>query len=272
MRRPRTSKPCTTAASVTDMRQPTLHCVLATMAQHGDKWASDTLVMEFEPLAIKFSRALLPGMESTTTEDLRQTGALVMLELIQKFDWTRSSWMTFCYRWLPLKVKRLTDGAFQDRLVGIPTNRLASDRTRYRATGEAAHRLHGGVSICGRKAQASDSAEPMTDDEFLMALVPDMQQPDTAGDSLLVKQIWAAVDCLPKTDRALVCMYYGQQMTLEQMGAELGKTRQAVNVALAKAITKLRFNLGVEHDHTTHTDRAKTLRRSRSIKSATVQH
>lgn len=227
-------------------RQARLHDVLAAEAAKGDQWAMNELLRQYEPLIIKTSRALVAGMESTTVEDLKQTAGLVLMEMVTAYNIEAAAFTTFAFRFMPLQIRRLADTAFQDRLVSPPAHVLRGDRSRYRDTGEAEHHLNAGISI---NARQSPEGGEMPADEFLAFIWPDACCDDDLGIGLLKRQVWAAVDALAPRDKTLVRMYYGAGMTLEQIGAELGKTRQAVNTALAKAIAKLQIKLGANHDH-----------------------
>lgn len=247
-------------------RQARLHDVLAVEAANGCQWAMNELLRQYEALIIKYSRALVSGMESTTVEDLKQTAGLVLLEMVKTYNIEAAAFTTFAYKFMPLKIRHLADGEFQDRMVSPPAYAMRNDRSRYRETGEAEHHLHAAVGICGR--QSPEGGE-MPADEFLAFIWPEACCDEDLGIGLLKQQVWAAVDKLQPRDRALIRLYYGGVgMTLEQIAAEQGKTRQAVNTALAKAISKLRSNLlGANHDH--HNDQ--TNQPPRSIKAA-IRH
>lgn len=53
-----------------------------------------------------------------------------------------------------------------------------------------------------------------------------------------------AIATLPPRDRELVALRYGADMTSNQIGAVLGLRRNAVDVALHRALTRLRVELG----------------------------
>lgn len=244
-------------------RTPNLHDWLAYHGGKGDVWCRDEVIRQFDGLLSKISRALLPGMESNTFDDVKQAAAVALMELLPKYDINRASLMTFAFRWVPLKTRRLLDGDFQDRIVAPPINVLQADRSRLKNTGKAEHRLYAAVSINDRSIQSADG-EMIDPAEFLCMIAPDMVQPDTNTENLLAKQVIAAVDSLSDADKALIRLYYLQGRTLEEMGELLGRTRQAVNVALSKALHRLQYKLGLHNDYTHSNIRIQNVRSIRA--------
>jgi|GEM_PF-6136598 len=251
--------------TLTESRTPVLHDVLADLAGKGDQWAMNELVRQFEPLIGKFTWALLPGMESTSAEDLRQIGAVCFIEMVPKYKIEVASFMTFVFRWLPLKMKRESDGNFQDRLVSPPVNKLSKDRARIKRGESPEFIMCASTSINGRTFNGTDGPEQVSDDEFLHFLTG--ESVECAGEQAATSRIvWATIDALPEADRKVLHLYYKADMSLETIAEIFGVTRQAINTRIAKALATVQYKLGIRDDKPTHTTRFKHLR---SIKQAT---
>jgi RNA polymerase sigma factor (sigma-70 family) len=244
-------------------RTPNVHDMLACLAAAGDPWSREEIIRQYDSLLSKVARNLLPGTESATFDDLKQVATLAMLELLPKYDMKRASLMTFAFRWLPLRTRRLLDGEFQDRIVSPPINVLQGDRSRLKNTGVAEHLLNASVNIFDRTIGDGEMIDAA---EFLSRIAPDTVQPDYNEANVLTKQVLAAVDSLSDSDRALIRLYYLQGATLQNIASQLGRTRQAVNVALSKALHRLQFKLGLHNDYTHSNIRIKNVR---SIRAAT---
>lgn len=248
------------------MEQPralNVHDLIALEAGRGDAWAMDEIVRQYQPMIIKFAKALLPGCESSTAEDLRQIGAIALMEMARKYD-GRAAFITFAYRYMPLRMRRFADGDFQDRLVAPPTNELTKDRSRVKKTGRANHYLHAGISINNRNKNSPDGVDTMTDDEALTALAG-LSTEANYEENVLIRQIWHHVDSLPPRERKFMELYFKAGLTLEQIAEAAGVTRQAVNTSVGKALQRLKDKMGLHNDDTPNPNRTIL---ARSIKSA----
>lgn len=243
-----------------------LQDVLALQARHGDDWCRDELIRLYQPMLGKFSRALLAGMESTDAEDLRQIGVLAIMEIIDSFD-GRASFTTFAFKYLPLRMRRMADGQFQDRIVAPPVNKLSKDRARIRKGEEPQYKMRAASSISNRRISGPDGVDVMTDDEALASLAPDMVQEDTHHENVLIRQIWECVDSLPAAEAKILRLYFGNNsgLTLDELASICGITRQGVNCRVAKALARLQSKLGITQNEPTHRTR---MRDVRTIKAA----
>lgn len=252
-------------------RQPVLHDVLADHAKNGDQWAMNELLREYQPLIGKFSWALLPGMESSTVEDMKQIASVAFIELVNGYSIDAAAFMTFVYRFLPLRMKRMADGEFQDRMVSPPVNVLSKDRTRIRNGEEPLYRLGAAASISNRTVRGADGPEEVTDADYL-ALLTDEHVVECDGErAATAKKVWEVIDTLPEADRKIMHLYYGEaDMTLEAIAEVIGITRQALNIRMAKALVKTQRILELRNDNATHTTRPQDVRNVRSFRQASA--
>lgn len=241
-----------------------LQDALAVSAAAGDTWAMAELNSVYANYIGGVCAKILHGTLSQEMSDLKQQAFLVLHEMVHEYRPEAAAFTTHLMNYFPRKIKRQLDQI--DRTVSIPVNLLQQDRKRMRENGdESEFKLSAVSSISGKSISGSDG-ELLSDDDYLSLIAPDMVQEDTHEENLLAKQVVAAVDSLSDQDKALIRLYYLQGMTLEQMGDMLGRTRQAVNVALAKALTRLQYKLGITQNEPTHYTRMHNVR---SIKQTT---
>ena len=89
-------------------------------------------------------------------------------------------------------------------------------------------------------------------DELLAARTPLLAEPPDAPaqerDSVLRLDLARALERLDERDRELVALRYGADLTAKQIAAQLGMTTNAVEVALHRALRRLRAELAGEPD------------------------
>ena len=78
------------------------------------------------------------------------------------------------------------------------------------------------------------------------ALIPsEPEQPDTAYEKSETKdRIRAAIESLPAREQKVIGLYYYQEATMKQIGAEIGVNESRVSQLHARAIRRLREALG----------------------------
>lgn len=243
-------------------RQMKLQDALAVSAAGGDAWAMAELNSVYGNYIGGVCAKIIRGTVSQEMGDLKQFGFIVLAEMVNEYDAEKAAFTTHLMNYFPHKLKRELDKI--DRPVYVPVNVLQNDRRTLRETGTSEFPLNAVTSVSDKTITGSDG-ETLSEADYLALVAPDMVQPDNAEENLLAKEVLAQVDSLPTQDQILIRMYYMQGLTLEQIGEALGRTRQAVNVAIAKALGRLQYRLGVTQNEPTHNTR---MHHVRSIKQA----
>lgn len=71
-------------------------------------------------------------------------------------------------------------------------------------------------------------------------------QPDPVDEIVLrdrVRSVWQAVDCLPPQQRAAMILKFSDDLTMEDIGAILGKSPAAAKLLIYRAVQRLRVEL-----------------------------
>jgi hypothetical protein len=98
------------------------------------------------------------------------------------------------------------------------------------------------------RINAIESTSPLASGENLdestlpAALIPsEPEQPDTAYEKSEIKErIRAAIESLPPREQKVIGLYYYQEATMKQIGAEIGVNESRVSQLHARAIRRLR--------------------------------
>src|SRR5437016_12746631 len=90
------------------------------------------------------------------------------------------------------------------------------------------------------------SGEKLDESTLPAALMPsEPEQPDTAYEKSETKdRIRAAIESLPAREQKVIGLYYYQEATMKQIGAEIGVNESRVSQLHARAIRRLRDALG----------------------------
>jgi RNA polymerase sigma-70 factor (ECF subfamily) len=88
----------------------------------------------------------------------------------------------------------------------------------------------------GRRAQLS------LDDELDVA-APTGDPIDSVVQGDRLRTVWQAVDRLPRQQRAAMILKFSQDMTMEEVGAVLGKSAAAAKLLVYRAVQRLRIEL-----------------------------
>src|SRR6476659_16773 len=102
------------------------------------------------------------------------------------------------------------------------------------------------------RINAIESTSPLASGENLdestlpAALIPsEPEQPDSAYEKSEIKErIRAAIESLPPREQKVIGLYYYQEATMKQIGAEIGVNESRVSQLHARAIRRLRDALG----------------------------
>src|SRR6476659_2389706 len=104
------------------------------------------------------------------------------------------------------------------------------------------------------RINAIESTSPLASGENLdestlpAALIPsEPEQPDSAYEKSEIKErIRAAIESLPPREQKVIGLYYYQEATMKQIGAEIGVNESRVSQLHARAIQRLRKALGAD--------------------------
>lgn len=234
-----------------------LQDVLAVMASK-DSWCMAELYLIYGPYIGGVCTRMMRGTVSQEHQDLRQTAFIVLAQMAGEYRPEAASFTHHLMSYFPQKLKREMDRV--DRMVSVPLNMLQQDRKKLRDTGDAEFKLNAATSISGKTISGSDG-EPLGEDDYLHLICPELAVEEFPEENVLIRQIWQHVDSLQPRERKFMELYFKAGLTLEDIAAAAGISRQAVNTAMGKALYKIKEKIGVHND----TESSKP---SRSIKQA----
>ena len=80
-------------------------------------------------------------------------------------------------------------------------------------------------------------------DEHLDLVSPLLDPLDEVVGRERIRAVWQAVDRLPAQQRAAMILKFSEDMTMEEVGAVLGKSRAAAKLLIYRAMQRLRREL-----------------------------
>lgn len=236
---------------------------LARRIRQGDEEALDKLVRS--NLRFVVSVAKKYQNQGVSLADLINEGNLGLIRAAHKFDETKGiKFISYAVWWIRQAI--LQGLAEQSRLVRVPLNRAGT-----------LHRIGKRASLLlqelGREATHAEIAEGMDiseeevaktmaitqvhlsldapivpgEDNRLLDYLPDTVHPtpdEQAFEKALVEAVAASLDGLKEREARILRLYFGidgrEPMTLEEIGALLGITRERVRQIKEKALSRLR--------------------------------
>jgi RNA polymerase primary sigma factor len=236
---------------------------LARRIRQGDEEALDKLVRS--NLRFVVSVAKKYQNQGVSLADLINEGNLGLIRAARKFDETKGiKFISYAVWWIRQAI--LQGLAEQSRLVRVPLNRAGT-----------LHRIGKRASLLlqelGREATHAEIAEGMDiteeevaktmaitqvhlsldapivpgEDNRLLDYLPDTVHPtpdEQAFEKALVEAVAASLDGLKEREARILRLYFGidgrEPMTLEEIGALLGITRERVRQIKEKALSRLR--------------------------------
>lgn len=201
---------------------------LVTRAQSGDKTAADELLAIFRPLIRK---AAGQAHLATVREDAAQEAALAFLWTVANFDESRG---------VPF------EGFAKATVFGRVRTFFLRERRRWR-----------------REILPFDKEEEDGNEENFFESVADKR--DEIGAVEESDAFHAALSGLPEREQKILSLYYESGLPLRAIGARMGMKENHVSVVKARAMKKLRRELGAERKRRERTQK----RRPRGRRSTT---
>ncbi|MFE3546847.1 RNA polymerase sigma factor RpoD/SigA [Nocardia sp. NPDC059177] len=223
--------------------------------------AKDRMVRANLRLVVSIARRF-PTNTGMSLLDLIQEGTLGLMRAVEKFDHRRGLKLsTYATYWIRQAIGRaLTD---QGRTIRLPANIADVLHRVIRVRRELAHQLGRAATVAELAAAAQISvtqvetmlrleAEPVSlhapvgEDTELGALLPDAAPApaDVVAGQLLRGYVETAMAGLTERESAVIRLRFGldrgEGRTLEEVGSELGVSRERARQIEAKAMTKLR--------------------------------
>jgi RNA polymerase primary sigma factor len=237
---------------------------LAQRIRTGDQEALDTLVRS--NLRFVVSVAKKYQNQGVSLADLINEGNLGLIRAAHKFDETKGiKFISYAVWWIRQAILQAL--AEQSRIVRVPINR-AGDLHRISRTAnallqqlgrEATHaEIAAGMELTEEEVAKTMAIQqthlsldaPLTpgEDNKLLDYLPDDQHQtpdDQVFEKALTESIEAALGALKEREAKILRLYFGlddiaEPMTLEEIGAMLGITRERVRQIKEKALSRLR--------------------------------
>jgi RNA polymerase primary sigma factor len=237
---------------------------LARRAQDGDQAALDTLVRS--NLRFVVSVAKKYSGQGVPLEDLINDGNLGLVRAAHRFDPDRGyKFISYAVWWVRQAI--LHSLSHSSRVVRLPLNKagyiskiskasqvLVQDLGREPSNAEIAEKV--GITereveetlrVAGGHLSLDSTYSNENDDQSFVESVEDIEgnaPDDDMYQQFLSRDVIRAIDTLNERERTIMMMYFGlgghSPRTLEEIGGELGLTRERIRQIKEQAIEKLR--------------------------------
>lgn len=247
---------------------------VARRCAEGDQEAKNLLITANLRLVVKIAKNYIRYIgHSMSLSDLIQEGNFGLMKAVDKFDYTKGfKFSTYATWWIRQAIERAI--ADKSRAIRIPVHMVETinkmNRAQHQLTQELgrdptpeeiSEKMNGALTPEQVQDNLSLSLEPVSleksindsDDTSLEDFIEDKDSEtptDYANSQSLKDQLYASMKILNEREQKVLRLRYGlddhQPRTLEEVGRELGVTRERIRQIEAKAIRKLRNSTRAE--------------------------